>query len=230
MRPNICIYIVARKLDFKSLNSAEFVGTDVVVNMLDIVEILKADKSLIADLKQIWDFSMYSLDLVYNSSTLSRLLDYPRNHFDLIIFDITCGQYLYPLIEYFGNPPVVAVAPIGLVPHMLDIMGDHFYSYYPIYVTPYIDRMSFFQRLYNFLLYQIDFLYKWYYINLMETRAKEKFGNDIASFYETMSKVGVLLVNYDPILDFPQPISPHIIPVGGLHMKRPTELPTVALT
>ncbi|KAI4466755.1 UDP-glucosyltransferase [Holotrichia oblita] len=202
-------------------------GMDILYEHIDIEQFMHTEQSLIANLKQIWDFSMDCIDADFNSSALAKLLDYPRNHFDLIIFDITCGQYLYPLIEYFGNPPVVSVAPIGLVPYMLDTMGDHFYSYYPIYVTPYMDNMSFLQRVYNFILYQTDFLYKHYYINLMEAKAKQKFGKNIASFDEAMNKIGVLLVNYDPILDFPQPIAPHIIPVGGLHMRRPTELPQV---
>ncbi|KAI4466726.1 UDP-glucosyltransferase [Holotrichia oblita] len=198
---------------------------DIADDKIDIVEIMNTEISLIADLKQIWDSGMDHIDTDYDSEAFTKLLEYPRNHFDLIIIDITCRHYFYPLIEYFGNPPVVSVAPIGLLPYILDIMGDHFYSYYPIYVTPYTDNMSFFQRVYNFILYQTDFLYKHYYINLMETKAKQKFGKNIASFDEAMNKIGVLLVNYDPILDFPQPIAPHIIPVGGLHMQRPTELP-----
>ncbi|GJQ80787.1 hypothetical protein Trydic_g9378 [Trypoxylus dichotomus] len=199
-------------------------GVDAIYANMDISDKVTTVKSSVMKLREIWDFITAFVDLDLNSSALEKLLEYPRNHFDLIIFDITSGQYLYPLIQYFEKPPVMAVAPIGLPPYILGAMGSHFYSYYPIYVTPYTDKMSFSQIVENFFLYTADFVFRNYYTASMKISATDRFGKDIVNFGEAERQIGILLANYDPVTDFPQPLPPYIIPVGGLHVHRATNM------
>ncbi|KAK9745652.1 UDP-glucoronosyl and UDP-glucosyl transferase [Popillia japonica] len=175
---------------------------------------------------RLWDFNVEVCEHDFKSTALKNLMNYSRDTFDLIIFDLNAGQCLYPLIEYFNNPPVVGVSPFGIPPFIADVMGNHIYPYIPFYTLPYSDRMSFWQRFHNVMLQALENVVKWcFYMPDFYRKAQKYFGEDILCFHEVERSIGLLLTNNDPVFDFPQPFPPNIIPVGGLHIKRDTRLP-----
>ncbi|GJQ80790.1 hypothetical protein Trydic_g9381 [Trypoxylus dichotomus] len=200
-------------------------GKEEVYEQLDVNAFLTNKNTPVEDLYMLWEYILGFAEVDLNSNALEKLLEYPEDSFDLILFDIVCGHYFYPLIDYFGNPPVVAVSPFALPPYILDAIGSQFYSYFPMSFLTYTDRMTFWQRLENFFLNFFDYYLKWKNYPIMFRMAKERFGKDIIPFEEVERQFQILLANYDPTVDYAVPLMPNIIPVGGLHTKRSTKLP-----
>lgn len=171
------------------------------------------------------DFARHDL----NSDSLKRLLDYPKDFFDIAIFDVTLSHHLYPLIDYFGNIPAIGATPFGIPPYISDAFGHHFYPYYPNYALPYTNAMTFTQRLQNTLAFAVFYFFKSYYLNELHRLTIEKFGKDTPSPTDYERRIALLLANYDPILDYPQPLPPQIIAVGGLNARPAKKLPEVSL-
>lgn len=59
--------------------------------------------------------------------------------------------------------------------------------------------------------------------------ARKVFGSDYPYMGDLEKKTLIALVNTHPSIDFPEPLSPNIIPVAGLQIKEPKPLPKVAL-
>lgn len=199
-----------------------------IYKQLNMNDLINNKNTPIQDLYLLWDYIVGFAELDLNSKALQKLLDYPRDSFDLIVFDIVCGHYLYPLINRFGNPPVIATSPFALPPYILDSMGSEFYSYLPIHFVTYTDRMGFYERFENMVLHMMDYYLKYKHMAILFHLAEERFDSeDLVPFEQVERQFQLLLTNYDPILDFPVPLPPFIIPVGGLHTKRSTDLPQV---
>ncbi|KAK5648765.1 hypothetical protein RI129_003657 [Pyrocoelia pectoralis] len=180
------------------------------------------------DVKAVYDFSLFSCDHDLATQGLKTLMNYPRDFkFDLIIIDITIEQCLYPLIERFKNPPVVAVTPFLLPPVLSHLFGNPLQAaYMPYYNTKHTDRMSFLERITNFFLIHFEILYRKYIGIPAESKlAKKHFGENIQSFDEVEKNISILISNYDPILSFPLALPPNIIPAGGLHIEPVKPLP-----
>lgn len=90
-----------------------------------------------------------------NTSGSRTLLNYPNDFkFDLIINDFTIGSCLLPFVHKFNYPSLIAISACGHPPYLNDLVGDHhYYAYVPQNVSPFDDKMSFFQRFFNFLIY-----------------------------------------------------------------------------
>ncbi|KAK5648755.1 hypothetical protein RI129_003647 [Pyrocoelia pectoralis] len=180
------------------------------------------------NIKTLYDFSLFSCEHDLATQGFKTLMNYPRDFkFDLIIIDISIQQCLYPLIERFKNPPVVAVTPFLLPPVLSHLFGNPLQAaYMPYYNTKYTDRMSFLERITNFFLIHFEILYRKYMAIPAESKlAKKHFGENIQSLDEIERNISILISNYDPILCFPLALPPNIIPAGGLHIESVKPLP-----
>lgn len=191
-------------------------------------DVINPEATVIGSIHNLWTKYIIPLaELDMKSDALKTILDYPKDKFDLIIFDVFNSQHLYPLVHYFGDPPVVGVSPFGLPPSVFDTMGSHSYSYYPMYTSTDTDQMGVLVRAWNWMLYRVENCYKWYYTARLEELTREVFGKDAVSIGDVEKKFRILLANYDPILSYPVPLPPNIIPVGGLQTRRSNELSDV---
>ncbi|XP_019872391.2 UDP-glycosyltransferase UGT5 [Aethina tumida] len=166
-------------------------------------------------------------DLVYKSENLDSILkNKDKYKFDLVITDITsvpCG--IAPL-HAFPDIPIVGVTAFLLPPEFSHVFGNNLQpAYIPQYFSDVTDDMSFTDRVYNFLAtYGAEFGY-YYYWNEFEEAAKNKYGLEHAPYMKNIDRISLLLANTHPLLDYPQPMPPNIIPVGGLHAKPAKKLP-----
>lgn len=165
-------------------------------------------------------------NLNYKTEGFKRLLQYPRDKFDLIVYDVTLSQHFYPIIDYFGKPPVVGVSPFSIPPYLSLFMGNHLStSFYPHNYLRKQNRMDFLDRMYNYLVSIVDILMRKYsYVPKLEKIAREYFKNS-RSLEDIERDIKIVLVNSDPIYDYPLPIPPNIIQVGGLQIQEPKPLP-----
>lgn len=91
------------------------------------------------------------------STGLDKILDYPSNFFDLIVYDFTFGPCLIPLVAKFNNPPLVSVTAFANPPYTVDLIGGQKYpAYVPHYTVNYPSDMTFSQRVFNTYLHILD--------------------------------------------------------------------------
>lgn len=198
-----------------------------IYSMEDFVE-----ESALRMMTSMYDFSIFSCRYDYNTAAFKTLLDYPQDFkFDLIIFDNAVGtRCYYPIIERFHNPPSLAVTPFLLPSVLSTIFGSHIYtSYNPYFNTQFTNKMSFSERVINFVFTYAETLYRYYiYLPKEDALIKESFKSYKIDSEELERNVSLLLCNADPILDYPVALPPNIIPVGGLHAHPPKKLPKVS--
>ncbi|XP_069681581.1 UDP-glucosyltransferase 2-like [Periplaneta americana] len=158
----------------------------------------------------------------FRSEGTKQLLSYSSNEpFDLIITEASWAECFFGFIQKFGSPPVVAISGYGVHPWSAAAMGvpDN-PSYIPVSLLPYSSTMTLTQKIYNSYIHYY-FLYKYEYVHLpkMEAMAKEFFKEDMPSFMDIHRNFSLILANTVFGLDDPRPLTPNIIPIGGMHVK-----------
>lgn len=157
-----------------------------------------------------------------------QLLNYPKEFkFDIILWDIYVSQCMYPLMDLFDNPPIIGTSPYGLEHTFAQMFGNPipFYPYSTSGTT--YEHMNYLQRLEHHL--NVNFMvwyYKLIYLPAQYRVAKKIFPNLHINDLETYErKIKLLLTNTHPLYDYAVPLTPNIIPVGGLHIEKPKKLP-----
>lgn len=190
-----------------------------------------ANKNKIIELQLLFQWIEMLVDWGFESKGFQELMDLidKKPKFDLIIWDTTCGQYLYPIIEKLGSPPIVATSQFGIQPYHIYSAGlDLQPAYIPLYYLPFGNHMTFYQRAQNYFYTSLFILYRQYvFMPSVWKKSQKVFGENIKSYQEVEKNVSLLLANFDHVLDFPQALPPMVIPVGGLHTKRVKEIPKV---
>ncbi|XP_044263388.1 UDP-glycosyltransferase UGT5-like [Tribolium madens] len=173
------------------------------------------------------EWCIFACEKSLHSQGLKKLLSYPQDFFELIIFDVTSGPCLYPLMQKFNYPPSIAVTAFLLPTFVSHNFGNQLYpSYIPWYGLQYTTHMTFTERVWNFLFTYADIIRRKLSLYRKEHNiAKEIFGENIPSMEEFERRISLVLANTDPILNHPQPVAPNIIPVGGLHTRKSKDLP-----
>ncbi|KAK5648761.1 hypothetical protein RI129_003653 [Pyrocoelia pectoralis] len=175
------------------------------------------------------DYGAITCTFDFSTDGFKVLMDYPQNFtFDLIIYDIAYPVCLYGLIPRFNNPPVVAVTAFLLIPHLSYSFGNPLQtSHIPHYCSKFTNQMNLRERLTNTMYSWADFLiYKYISIPRQTAITRAVFGQGmIPPLDEIERNISLLLVNTDPVLDYPMALTPNIIPVGGLHIKPAKSLP-----
>lgn len=156
------------------------------------------------------------------------LMSYPNDFkFDLIVWDLNAGHCMYPLITKFGDPPLIGLSPFGLQ-HQLSQMFGNQIPFQPFYLTEgTANKMTFFERLENhFYVNLLTWADRLIYLPAQTEAAKRIFTNiNITSLETYERRFTLLLTNTDPVWGDAVPLTPNIIPVGGLHVKKPKKLP-----
>ncbi|XP_058459830.1 UDP-glycosyltransferase UGT5-like [Malaya genurostris] len=203
-------------------------------------------KKVMAELSQDWDFSNLRSPLknikamydYYNTGsrilakddTVHRLLAYPKTFkFDLVIHDLTMGQFLLGFVDYFGNPPLVSVSAFNIPPHVITMADAPLRTtHMPHYASTYGPQMDFIERVKNTLYWGFDIFYRnRVYLANEDRRSKRLFGEQTASVGHIEKRSDVILVNSDFSMEHFRALPPNVIPVGGLHVSRREEVPPI---
>ncbi|XP_022123896.2 UDP-glycosyltransferase UGT5 [Pieris rapae] len=143
-----------------------------------------------------------------------------KQEFDAVIverFDSACVHGL--LNVYNIQAPVIGISSCALMPGDAAIMGAEMNpSFIPVVTSSFTHKMSFFERLENFLALML-FTEKY-----RTTRAKERavieghFGKKINDLDAEVSKMSLLFVNSFFVGNGVYPLVPGIIEIGGIHI------------
>ena len=149
--------------------------------------------------------------------------------FDLIIIDLTIEECFLGFVPFFGNPPVIAITAYVSPPWFSTFVGNpQLLSYTNSYVLPFTDHMSFFQRMTNFIIHNSLLYYrKFHHLPAMDNIAQKYFGKSAPLPSEIENNISLVMVNTHFSMDYPRPLVPAMITVGGLHVNPGRELPKV---
>ncbi|XP_032920569.1 UDP-glucuronosyltransferase 1A1-like [Catharus ustulatus] len=177
--------------------------------------------------KRVTNFGLSNCEQLLQNKELIRYLE--ESKFDAVFTDpfLTCGAIL---AEHLSIP---AIFFYRFVPCELDFEATQCPSppsYVPRAFSDNADHMTFLQRVMN-LLYDIpniflcDFAYKPY------SKLASAFLQREVTVQDLLRKGSVWLFRLDFVLDYPRPVMPNIIPIGGLNCspKKHRELPEVGL-
>ncbi|NXC40088.1 UD11 glucuronosyltransferase, partial [Penelope pileata] len=159
------------------------------------------------------EFGYVACEQLLHNKELIRYLE--ESKFDALFTDpvLPCGAIL---AEHLSIPSAYLLRgmPCGLDYEATQCPNP--LSYVPRIFTDYTDHMSFLQRVTNVMfefsnLFLCDFLFQPY-----EKLASEFLQRDV-TVLDLLRKSSVWLLRYDYVLDYPRPLMPNIIVVGGVN-------------
>ncbi|KAK9745655.1 UDP-glucoronosyl and UDP-glucosyl transferase [Popillia japonica] len=219
------------KLKLDNYTVIKFQAPDFIEEAID--EMTVKEVGFLDNLRQVWIWQEEVANLDLNSDSMQTILDYPRDKFDLIIYEMLIGYSMQTILDYPRDKfdLIIYEMLIGYSDQMNLLQRAQNWIMYLI-------QMNLLQRAQNWIMYLIDNYFKWTTLprlqKLAQDRfgtlprlqklAQDRFGKDIVPIYDIEKRIQILLANYDPILDYPIPLPPYIIPVGGLHTRRSTPL------
>ena len=141
---------------------------------------------------------------------------------DAVFFTISFGYLGIDIFKKF-RVPHIGISHPGWALHVSKFLGNpENPSYQPELQSPYVEPMSFWQRLSNTLMYSIqdyDILGWLWYPLFMDIIA------DYGSYIEFLNNVSLLFLCSHFVTHSPQAWAPNTIEVGGLHCREGEKLP-----
>ena len=134
-------------------------------------------------------------------------------------------------IAYKLNVPFLYVSTTNLMPYHADSLRIPLpTSHVPVLLLPFSDRMGFLERIVNTFMTQAYIVLRNHYFNRGgEIVMREYLRSDSSpSFREIEKNVSLILVNTHISVDYPRPLMPNVIEIGGLQCRKPRPLPKVS--
>lgn len=208
-----------------------------LVKLEGIVEELAAEEADYVEFGQMnpfevhvafFDFELHVCQRAVKSAGFQSMLVYPKDfQFDLMIHDHLAGPCLLSLLSTFGYPPLIYASAYNRQSTLTTSLGTVvFPGFVPNQVYDVQHPMTFYQRTVNHLLYFWEYFFKAYiYYPKLESLIQQKL-NQTESVTSLEKRSLLAILNSNQILDPPEPISPNIVSVGGLHIKPQISLPS----
>ncbi|NWV77016.1 UD11 glucuronosyltransferase, partial [Dasyornis broadbenti] len=164
-------------------------------------------------IKRVHNIEVSSCEYLLQNKELIRYLE--ESKFDAVLSDpfVPCGAIL---AEHLSLPSVYFLrgVPCGLDFEATQCPRPP--SYVPRVFTDNTDRMSFLQRVQNLLfdipdLFLCDFVFESY------SKLASEFLQREVTVLDLLRKGSVWLMRLDFVLDYPRPLMPNIIPIGGVN-------------
>ncbi|NXH98159.1 UD11 glucuronosyltransferase, partial [Pachycephala philippinensis] len=189
--------------DFKAFFQLAFEEGSFLKRIFDIFE----------GMKRITKFGVSSCEQLLQNKELIRYLE--ENEFDAVLSDpfIPCGAIL---AEHLSLPSMYFLRgiPCGLDFEATQCPNPP--SYVPRGFTDNTDRMTFLQRVKNLLfdipnVFLCDFAFQPY------SKLASEFLQREVTVLDLLRKGSVWLMRLEFVLDYPRPLMPNIIPIGGVN-------------
>ncbi|CAL8107618.1 unnamed protein product [Orchesella dallaii] len=161
----------------------------------------------------------------YRNEEINGILK-TREKFDLAFVNAVPNQCVLGLVNYLNIPHIY----LGSLPltnaHIGGVGGFFPRSFVPSPFSPFIDKMSFMERVINFIIEMLSG--HLYYQKQSSDIYRQYLGNDIPTVEEIDRNVSMIFMNTNFLLTFPRPLLPDIVEVGGMHCKygRKSKLPS----
>ncbi|KAK2839587.1 hypothetical protein Q5P01_013327 [Channa striata] len=179
---------------------------------------------LFQSVQHIVDFTMIQVKgcerLLNNQSLMTRLRG---EGFDLLLTDpfLPCGSIL---AHTFSIPAVYFLSSLPCNLHLQANRCPSPVSYVPVYFSENTDVMTFPQRFKNMLMsFLQSYICKTLYAHF-DDLVSRKFG-DITTYKDLISHGAIWLIRYDFAFEWPRPLLPNMVLIGGLNCAKKAPLP-----
>ncbi|NWT92346.1 UD11 glucuronosyltransferase, partial [Urocynchramus pylzowi] len=168
---------------------------------------------ILEGMKRITNFGVSSCEQLLQNKELIRYLE--ESKFDAVLTDpfVPCGAIL---AEHLSLPSMYFLRGI---PCGLDFEATQCPkppSYVPRVFTDLTDRMTFLQRVKN-LLFDIPSIFLCNFAFEPYSKLASEFLQREVTVLDLLRKGSVWLLRVDFVLDYPRPLMPNIIPIGGVN-------------
>ncbi|XP_045483316.1 UDP-glucosyltransferase 2-like [Harmonia axyridis] len=183
----------------------------------------RVSKDLLKPL-EIHQMTMAIMENVFNHSKFQEFMN-TKQEFDLVILEQLQTEALKYIAHHFEAPLIVYSA-----------MDANYWtnpyqgnpeppSYVPNVHLPYSCTMSFFQRLWNSLMYVYNLILREFLVHPQQEQLLHKYYPQAPSLDSMMYNVSLVLLNSDLSVYEPVPKVPSMVTIGGFHIKAPKALP-----
>ncbi|KAH8294654.1 hypothetical protein KR018_000885, partial [Drosophila ironensis] len=174
-------------------------------------------------------FLSITRSVLTNKEVKETLLPLGKSHFDLVIVEVVRNDAYYGFASHF-NAPLIGFSTFGTDWNIDEMVGNVSpLSYTPLVTAGFSDRMTFSERICNFVDTSVAWLnYKLVHMPEHEKMYAKHFPEAAARvpLSELNRNFSLLLLNQHFSLSYPRPYVPNMIQVGGLHISHtPAPLP-----
>lgn len=143
------------------------------------------------------------------------------SNFDVVIIEMSTNEALLG-VGYHFQVPVIAISTSFASKRTVDLVGaPDTPSYIPNIYTDFTDRMTFWERLTNWIYCTLDnVMYPIFHYPTQEKIMKYYRNESMPSLQELMRNVSLVLLNTHNIFGFPRPYPPNMIEIGGIHINK----------
>lgn len=160
----------------------------------------------------------------FESKNLQSFIN-TKQQFDVIVIESGL-EALYGFQHQF-NAPLIGTSAFGASKFTTDLVGAPIFpAYIPYSKSHYSDRMTFWQRFQNSLLYLTEnILYPIHVLPFQQEMMEKHFPNAMnwPSLMEIKKNVSLVLLNTHVTYGTARPYPPNMIEVGGMQIKRKVE-------
>ncbi|KAJ3658312.1 hypothetical protein Zmor_010057 [Zophobas morio] len=174
------------------------------------------------------NYAKITCDYDFSSPTVEHFLENCNTEFDVIITQVFSHDCFYSFGRKF-QAPIVGISPFRWVTWVDGYFGTPTHpAYVGNVVMDYSKRLSFFERVENFIIGMIHvWCHKIWIAERGHDVAKRYFGVDVPPFQDFAMNISLLLVYQHFSLNFARPMVPGVVEVGGMHIGRLNNLPKV---
>ncbi|XP_065219000.1 UDP-glycosyltransferase UGT5-like isoform X3 [Planococcus citri] len=141
-------------------------------------------------------------------------------HYDVLITEAFNTDVFFLFGEKLNIPTIAFHTNVPLPWHSQQMGLPNNPSYLAIQWTGYLPKMSFFERTNNFLIFWYSlFMYEYECRAKYDEMAPKIFGSSVSKMKDIASKVDLMLVYNHFTYNWPKPLVPNVIDVGGLNIK-----------
>ncbi|XP_053326616.1 UDP-glucuronosyltransferase 1A1-like isoform X2 [Spea bombifrons] len=150
--------------------------------------------------------------LLKNASLIKNL---EQNGFDAALNDpvFPCGEIV---AEHLAIPSVYFMrgTPFGMDQEATQSPSPP--SYVPRFFTTYTDHMTFSEKMKNFIVRLTDYVFSRIFYHPYAQLASDFLKRDITAV-ELFSRASIWLMRYDFVFEFPRPVMPNMVFIGGIN-------------
>lgn len=167
----------------------------------------------------------------YELPEIQTLLKTKPSSYDLILWLGIMNECSSGFVHKM-NAPTILISPVSLLNWQASVLGNPIpISFIPNIFSSFSDKMTFIERIKNFLLEFIGIGGLKLFMEYSMGNVPREILNDtnLPGNDEILKNVSLSLSNSHFSLNFPRPFLPDVIEVGGMHCRKAKPLPKVSL-
>jgi len=179
-----------------------------------------------------WGLGESVCHIILQEENIQKLIHSTDLQYDVVIVEAFVNECFLGFAHKF-QATIIQVCPYGggnFMAHWVGIPNP--YSYVPDEFIEYTDKMNFWERTHNTVVCLLKHVGRQLSHLPKQNAAMQKYFNytdNLPPVWELEYKTSLVLLNTHYSLDYPKPLMPNYVQVGGMHVKPPKKLPQVRI-